>query len=371
MRLLRWQLCHCTSRMGRLVGAQLPEQLRDWDSFTDSEGCMNSRAPACLIGIFLLALPAFAEESPALMAQKESGTVRFQPLGDQRGIPDRYRLDAHTFSYEKKAKHDFPNSGVEVYEVRFPSPIVCECPENNTVYAEYYCPKGKGPFPGVIVLDITGGDQSLSRTISHCLAQNQIAALFVQMAYYGPRRPAGSKLRLLTPNIQRTMDGIRQTVLDIRRATAWLASRAEIDPRRLGIHGTSLGSLIGAVAAEMEPRLSYVSIALGGGGLVDAFYNHPKAAPYRKAWESVGGTKETIVRLLAPVDPVTCAANLKGRSVLMIAAKRDEIIPRKATEALWEAAGKPRIVWYDCTHYGAALYLAPILGQVVKHFKAE
>src|SRR5437588_10970256 len=147
MRFLRWQIFHWSSRMGgRLVGAQLPEQRRDWDSFTDSEGCMNSRAPACLIGIFLLALPAFAEESPALMAQKESGTVRFQPLGDQRGIPDRYRLDAHTFSYEKKAKHDFPNSGVEVYEVRFTSTIVCECQEHNTVYNTYYYLKGNSNY---------------------------------------------------------------------------------------------------------------------------------------------------------------------------------------------------------------------------------
>ena len=55
----------------------------------------------------------------------------------------------------------------------------------------------------------------------------------------------------------------------------------------------------------------------------------------------------------------------------MIAGKRDEIVPPSATEALWKAAGKPKIVWYDCTHYGAALYFGPILNEVVKHFKAE
>ena len=48
------------------------------------------------------------------------------------------------------------------------------------------------------------------------------------MAYYGPRRPPGSKVRLLSTNIARTMDGIRQTVLDIRRAAAWLESRPEM-----------------------------------------------------------------------------------------------------------------------------------------------
>jgi fermentation-respiration switch protein FrsA (DUF1100 family) len=121
----------------------------------------------------------------------------------------------------------------------------------------------------------------------------------------------------------------------------------------------------------MEPKLSRISLALGGGALVDAFYDHPRAAPYRKAWEALGGTKEVVARALAPIDPITCAANLKNRKVLMVAGKRDEIVPPSATEALWKAAGEPKILWYDCTHYGAALYFATILEQVVQHFKAD
>jgi dienelactone hydrolase len=301
----------------------------------------------------------------------EKGRVRFQPQGDQNNVPERYRLGAHTFDFDMTLKRDLPISGLEIFEVRFPSAVTSECPENNTVHAEYYRPKGKGPFPGVIILDITGGNQSLSRTIATCFAQNGIAGLFVQMAYYGPRRPPGSKLRLLSTDILHTMAAIRQTVLDVRRATAWLESRPEIDSMRLGIHGTSLGSMVGALSAEMEPKLRRVSIALGGGGLVDAYYDHPRAATYRKWWEALGGTKKQVIRLLAPIDPLTCAANLKDRQVLMIAGKRDEIVPPKATEALWEAAGKPKIIWYDCTHYSAALYFVPIMNQVVKHFAAE
>jgi len=62
-----------------------------------------------------------------------------------------------------------------------PAAVPSACPENNTVYAEYYRPTGEGRFPGVIVLDITAGDQRLSRIIADCLAQNGVAALFVQM----------------------------------------------------------------------------------------------------------------------------------------------------------------------------------------------
>src|SRR5713226_3734395 len=197
----------------------------------------------------------------------EKGTVHFRPAGDQKNIPERYRLEEHSFDYEMELTREMPNSGVAVYHVRFPSPVKTDCPENNTVHAEYYRPlrarsvsdgrfSDGAPFPGVIVLDITAGDQKLSRIIATHLAQNRIAALFVQMAYYGPRRPPGSDLRLLSPDVRHTMSAIRQTVLDIRRATAWLEDRPEIDPKRLGILGTSLGSFLGALSAEVEPKLS-------------------------------------------------------------------------------------------------------------------
>ena len=226
-----------------------------------------------------------------------------------------------------KPLRELPVCGVEISQITFPSPVTSPTPENNTVYAEYYRPTGTGPFPAVIVLDITGGDQSLSRFIARTLAQNRIAGLFVQMAYYGPRRPPGSKLRMLSTNIPRTMDAVRQTVLDCRYAAAWLASRPDVDDRRIGIMGTSLGSFVATLTGEMDPRFSRVAILLGGGGLVDSFYDHPQARPYVKVYEALGGTKDQVKQALAPVDPITKAANLKGRSVLMIAAKRDEIVP--------------------------------------------
>src|SRR5439155_15124366 len=144
----------------------------------------------------------------------------------------------------------------------------------------------------------------------------------------------------------------------------------EIDGQRLGILGTSLGSFIGALAAEMEPRLRRVVVLLGGGGLVEAYYDDPRVTPLRRLFEAVGGKKEKLAEWIAPVDPLTCAANLRDRKVLMIAGKRDEIVPPNASEALWAATGRQQIVWYDGTHYGAALYFVPALRHVVRHFQA-
>lgn len=319
---------------------------------------------ACL----LLAVPALRAEDKAPV---EKGKARFEPVGEQKDIPERYRLEAHSFEWEMRVKKDLPGSKMVVYDVRFPSPVESKTPENNTVYAEYYRPRGEGKFPCVIVLDITAGDQNLSRTISTVLAQSNIAALFVQMAYYGPRRPPGSSLRLMSPSISHTVEAVRQTVLDIRRATAWMEARPEIDAKRLGILGTSLGSFVAALSGEMEPKLGRVAVLLGGGGLVDAYYEDERAAGPRKIYEALGGTKEKLVKMIAPVDPITRADKLKERKLLIIAGKRDEIVPPRAATALWEASGKQKIVWYDCTHYGAALYFPSALRHVTKHFGTE
>lgn len=310
---------------------------------------------------------AFADDS----AKVEKGTVRFRLVGKQDAIPKQYRLDEHTFVYEMEPKFELASTGVTVWHVRFPSPVTTEQKENNTVHAEYYRPKGEGRFPAVIVLDITAGDQNLSRIIATHLANKGVAAMFVQMAYYGPRRPPGSSLRLLSPDVPQTLVAIRQTVLDLRRASAWLENRPEIDPSKLGILGTSLGSFIGTLTAEMEPRLGRVAVLLGGGGLVDAFYDDPRGASLRKLYESLGGSKERAREIIAPVDPLTYAANIKDRSVLILAARRDDIVPPRCAEALWEATGKQKIIWYNCTHYGAALYIVPALDQIAKHFRPD
>lgn len=327
--------------------------------------CLSAALTAAFIGRF----DAGAEAAGGAEAKPNRGVVQFTLCGPQDQCPDQYCLQPHEFEYTLTRRRSVEGLGVDLFDLRFPSPVVSETPENNTVVAEYYRPRGPGPFPGAIVLDILGGDQTLGRMQSSVLAQNGVAALFVQMAYYGPRRPPGSRLRLVSPDLNQSLRAVRQTVLDVRRASAWLATQPEIDAERLGIVGTSLGSFMGSLSAEMEPRFKRVVIALGGGGLVDAFYEHPRAYPLRTLYEAMGGSKEKLAAQLAPADPLTCAANLKGRKVLMIGASRDEVVPPAATKRLWEAVGKPKILWYDATHTGAALFMGQAMKETIKHLK--
>lgn len=317
-----------------------------------------------VLALVLFALPARAAEPGFAL----SGEVAFKPLPDTNPVPDRYKLPEATFKYEFKQHKRFEGTKTTVYTLTYPSPYKSPVPENNTVHAEYYVPDGPGPFPGVIVLDITGGDQTLSRVISTHFANQKVAALFVQMAHYGPRRPRGSPERLMSPDIEKTVAAVTQTVQDLRWAAALLATRKEVDPARLGIMGTSLGSFVAALTSEMEPRLRRVAVLLGGGGFVQGFYDRPEALPFRLAYEALGGSREKMVKAIAPIDPLTCAAHLKQRDCLILAGKQDEIVPPLMADLLWKAAGQQKIVWYDCTHYGAVFHLADALENLTKHF---
>lgn len=323
-----------------------------------------------IISTFLIAiltpvgLPSLHSAEVAL-----TGKITVTPAKDEKTHPRLYRMKAHEFDYRMSLKYEMPSIGVSVYRLRFPSPVKSPYEINNTVYAEYYRPKGKGPFPGVIVLDVIGGKRVISRIMATHLAQHGIAALFVQMAYYEERQPKGERVRLISLNLPRTFNGIGQTVLDVRCATAWLEARPEVDGNQLGIVGTSLGSFLGSISAEMEPKLKKVAIVLGGGGLVDAYYDDPRAEQYRKPYEALGGTKDLIRKLVADVDPLTHAHRLKDRKVIMFAGERDQVVLPKMAKAMWEASGKQKIHWYDCDHIEAALYFLPIMREIVHHFR--
>lgn len=282
-------------------------------------------------------------------------------------VPEVFRLAPHSFKAEVAPKFELPHSKIEVLTVTFPSPVKSPDEANNTVHAEYFRPTTPGKKPAVIVLDILQGNQLVARSQALWLAQHDVAALVVYMAYYGPRRPAGSKERMLTPDVEKSVANVKQTVLDCRRATAWLASREEIDSERLGVLGTSLGSFIGGVVAAAEPLLSRACLLLGGGGLVDSFSEQPKAELIVKALAVFGITRTRLKKMIDPVDPLTYAEQLKAKKLLLVAASKDDVVPPAAMTRLWEATAKPKLVWVDATHVGAAAHLFPMMRDVVAH----
>ena len=319
---------------------------------------------ACLLAVLVVAAP------PEFDRPTERGAIDFIPTARESQIAERFRLAPHRFAWEAQPT-TLVTDNFEVWEVTFPSPVTTAEEANNTVHCEYFRSRQSGQRPGVIVLHILGGDFPLSRLFCNMLAQHGVHALFVKMPYYGPRRDPSSPRRMVSPDPRETVAGMTQAVLDVRRATAWLATRPEIDADRLGIFGISLGGITASLAATVELRLKNVCLLLAGGDIGQAGWDAPEARQVRDRWLAQGGTREQFVAILRPIDPVTYAPAARGKRILMLNATDDEVIPRACTESLWKALGQPEIRWYSGGHYSVMRHLFSALMQVGHFFARE
>lgn len=163
---------------------------------------------------------------------------------------------------------------------------------------------------------------------------------------------------------------MRQGVCDVRRALGWLAVRPDLDPTRLGVTGISLGGIVSSIVAAVDPAVTSGVFLLAGGDLSRILWGMPETARFRDAWQAAGKTVSDLKVLTDPFDPLTYAHRLAGKHLLMIAGKVDEVIPPASVQALWNAAGRPPIDWYDCGHYSAAGYLLPGIRRTVDFLSA-
>ena len=296
------------------------------------------------------------------------GEVSYRPPEGEDQVAARFRLAAHRFSYQEKPLRHVSDY-LTIATVTFPSPVKTEIERNNTVHCEYYRPTTEKPVPAVVVLHILGGDFELSRLFCNALAHRGVAALFLKMPYYGPRREPGTARRMISSDPRETVEGMTQAVLDIRRAVAWLESREEVDAKRLGIFGISLGGITAALTTTAEPRIQKACLLLAGGDLARVALDSTRLSRERRAWEAKGGTREEFLRVISQVDPVRYASNARNRKILMLNALKDEVIPRACTDALWKAFGQPEIVWYSGGHYTVAFHLLNAIDRVTAFFQ--
>ena len=328
------------------------------------------RVLVAMLGVLLLVSGGSSLFAAEAVLETVRGQVDFVPPASEAQVPPPYRLTAAKFAYELTPQPTVSQS-FELFTLTFPSPLVTPEANNNTVHCEFFRAKGAGKRPAVVMLHILGGDFPLSRLFCRSLASHGVSALFVKMPYYGPRRQPGSTARMVSMDPEQTVRGMTQAVLDVRRAAAWLAAQSDIDGEQLGIMGISLGGITGALAATAEPRFQKVCLLLAGGDIGQVAWNAKELAALRKTWTARGGTQESLVELLKPVDPVTYGELVRGRSILMLNASHDEVIPKACTESLWKAFGKPEIVWWDAGHYTAARFIFEGLARATRFFAGE
>jgi uncharacterized protein len=245
-------------------------------------------------------------------------------------------------------------------------------PAGGRVPAFLYVPAGKGPFPALIAQHgLPGSRNSVSRT-ANAFASAGVVVLAITAPFGRPDASAREGPITLTPR-----DSAEQVQLiqDLRRGVDLLASRPDVDPKRIGYIGYSYGGAMGGLVVAAESRLVAAVLAVGDGGLVTHFTgpedeNGPLAsmpAPARDAW----------LNAMRPIEPI----RFIGRSrvpLLLQSGRQDQLVPPADAERYQAAAGEPKTIkWYDAGHgltaeasADAARWLARYLRFDVTQFQA-
>lgn len=271
-------------------------------------------------------------------------------------------------------------TGCVVYRLSYPSPIVSAVSQNNTIPAEYYVPvglkRGDAKRPAVICLHILDGNLELVRLTCSVLATRGIPAIMFLLPYYGERGlPEGPEAMAQDPNL--FLSAVDQGLADVQRTVDVLASRPEVDSRRIGITGVSLGGIVAAAAARSDPRLWRAVLILAGGDLKTILHHARETRPLSDSINRLPAEQKAKVEAaIDAVDPLRDAKRLRGRAgegrVLMVNAAEDEVIPRVCTEKLADALGiADRVVWLDGLGHYTALAELPRIMQMTADFFAE
>jgi dienelactone hydrolase len=137
-------------------------------------------------------------------------------------------------------------------------------------------------------------------------------------------------------------DLVAVTAVDLRRAVDLIQTRPEVDKKRLGFLGISLGGIIGGLFAGNEPRLQAVALWAAGGnwGKLLATSQHPFATEFRKTNKVTNA--DALEKVFADVDPLSVITRIAPKPLLLINGTNDTIVPRACADLLFDAAQQPK-----------------------------
>jgi hypothetical protein len=134
----------------------------------------------------------------------------------------------------------------------FSSPLPCIYPKNNTVHGRFFPADSDGR--AVLVLPQWNADAQGHIALCKLLNHFGLSALRLSLPYHDLRMPEELTRAdyMLSPNLGRTLQAIRQAVVDARAAHDWLEAQGYT---KVAILGTSIGSCVALITNAVDPRL--------------------------------------------------------------------------------------------------------------------
>src|SRR5688500_3629401 len=231
--------------------------------------------------------------------------------------------------------------------------------EHNLAHRLFFPAKseyGSGPRDAVVVLP-----QCNAQPESHveaCRIFNFIgmSALRLTLPYHLQRKPAELERadHLVCTNVGRTIQSMRQAVLDTRAAVRWLKNEGY---ERVGILGTSVGSCIAFLAFAHEPHLKAGAFNHVSGYVADVVW-HGLSTTHVRAGFGDHVTLDELREYWEPISPfpfMSRVAQMDRRPIRFIIARYDLTFPLDLSRAAIAEARSFNlpldVVWLPCGHY--------------------
>ena len=236
--------------------------------------------------------------------------------------------------------------------LRFTAPIKTPYPENNLVNARWFPARGKR---AIVLLPHWNADAIAYVSLCKLLNMMGIAVLRLSMPYHDIRMPAEISRAdyAVSANIGRTLDAVRQGVVDVRCCLDWLELQGY---SQLGIMGTSLGSCYAFIAAAHEPRIQVAAFNHASTYVADVVWHGQSTRHIRQGIES-GTDLETLRQSWLAVSPMAYFDKFARwpRKSLIIYAKYDlTFLPELSEDVVKEFERhrlNHKVVVLPCGHY--------------------
>lgn len=250
-----------------------------------------------------------------------------------------------------------PDASDHSFELRngwltFPSDVSTDVAENNIVWARI---TESGKRDQAVVIFHHWNAESRNRQIAGFLSWQGVTVIEIAMPYHLERKRPGSLYAdyMLSANLGRTVQAVRQAVWDGRKLIRWLKREGYRDVSVLGI---SLGSWIAGLVAAHEPAVARASLFLTAGSLAEMVWTGRATRSIRKSLEP-HLTLAQLQRTWAPLNLENHADRLARPSLELhaILASRDTAVLPYLSERLLgrlQSAGTSvSVLRLNCGHY--------------------
>ena len=239
--------------------------------------------------------------------------------------------------------------------------------ETRTVYARRIRPPERRERPRLLYLHGYMQPESFVEELTLLTGMAlylDVEVVQPQLPYHGRRSPGSARLGgefYWTADLVRSVESLRQTVLDTRTLLSWMLRE---DRRPVGVMGLSLGGALAAILTCVEPRFAFSVPLIAHMDLEALVADAPVMSGTRRDLRRFGWRRQDFARFVADLGWNNLRPQLPLERIHLFAASDDRFFDPDIVRKMWKDWGEPSIRWYPSSHMGFLPYLPSVLATV-------